>query len=222
MASPVDVILRRALLGLILAFSAAGSGGEVRAQAVASTGQGGEAPILPGDIVLLTVWRHEDLTDSVEVNQFGTVVLPRLGEIDVSRETHRSLRERVIRELRAVIVSESIEVVVLKRVRVLGEVNEPGVYYLDPTMTVADALALAGGTTPDAMQGMVVLRRGSETITADLRVDTRVADSPIRSGDELAVPLRGWLSRNTNAIIAAAGAFAGIVVAIVTAGGSGG
>jgi protein involved in polysaccharide export with SLBB domain len=192
--------------------------GSAQATPPAVRQDGGDEPIRPGDVVRLDVYRHEDLTRDFLVNQYGTVSIGRLGEIDVTRETHRSLRERVIRELRETVVSSSIELMVLKRVRVLGEVEAAGLYLADPTMTVADVLALAGGSTSTARRGIVILRRDGETVESDLRVETRISDSRIRSGDELEVPIRSWLSRNSNAMIASVGAFAGLIVALVTAG----
>ena len=177
--------------------------------------QPGDEPIRPGDAVKLTVWRHPDLTGEFPVNQFGVVVLPKLGEIDVARETHRSLREHVISALKETVVSPSIELVVLKRVRVLGEVQKASVLFLDPTMTVADALAMAGGTTPQA-KGTVVLRRDGSALVADLRVDTRLSDAAIQSGDELVVLQRGWLDRNSGALIGAGAGVLGIMVAFLT------
>lgn len=173
------------------------------------------ALIRAGDIVRLSVWREEALSGEFPVNQFGRVVLPMVGEYDVSGETARSFRERVMSDLRERIVNPSIEVVVLKRVRVLGEVNEPGVYALDPTLTVADALAMAKGNTPLAQAGKVVLRRGGEVVTSDIRVETRISDTPIRSGDELLVPQRGWFDRNTGAVIGGASALIGIVITLI-------
>jgi polysaccharide export outer membrane protein len=184
--------------------------------AAAANGEAGEEPIRPGDAVRLTVWRHEDLSGEFPVNQYGVVVLPKLGEVDTSSETHRSLRDRVIGALRETVVSPSIEVVVLKRVRVLGEVQRANVFLLDPTMTVADALAMAGGTTPQGRQGTVVLRRNGVALFGDLRVDTRVSDAAVRSGDELVVPQRSWLDRNSGALIGAGAGLAGILVALVS------
>ena len=178
-------------------------------------GDGADAPILPGDVVSLTVWREEGLTGEFPVNQFSTVVLPMLGEYQVAGETHRSFKEKVVHDFLQRIVNPSIEVIVLKRVRVLGEVNEPGVYALDPTMAVADALAMAKGSGPNAREGMVLLRRNGEIVVADLRADTRISDYRIRSGDELVVPPRSWFDRNTGPVLGAASAFIGLVVALI-------
>jgi polysaccharide export outer membrane protein len=200
------------LLGALLAPA------DLRSQAPAPPpgGEGADAPILPGDVVRLRVWREPDLSSDFPVNQFGTVVLPKLGEYDVRGETHRSFRERVIRDLRKTIENPSIEVVVLKRVRVLGEVMQAGVFHLDPTETVADALARAQGTSPNAQRGVVLLRRNGEVVFANLRVETSITDSRIRSGDELFVPERSWLARNATAVLGSSAAFLGVVVALMT------
>lgn len=175
----------------------------------------GSASIRPGDIVRLTVSRHEDLTGDFPVNEYGTVTIPKLGEIDVSAETHRSLRDRVLRELRQTVVSPAMELTVMMRVRVLGEVMEPGLFHVDPTMTVADALALAGGWTPEANRGAVILRRGGETVVADLRIETPISESPIRSGDELEAVQRSWFSRNGLTLVSSSAGLISVILALV-------
>ena len=174
----------------------------------------GSSPIRPGDIVRLTVSRHEDLTGDFAVTEYSTVTIPKLGEIDVSAETHRSLRERVLRELRQTVVSPAIELTVMMRVRVLGEVMEPGLFHVDPTMTVSDALALAGGWTPEARRGTVILRRGGQTVVADLRTETPISESPIRSGDELEAVQRSWFSRNGLTLVSSAAGLVSVILAL--------
>jgi len=214
--------VRRTAIGLRLTFLLALACTPLAAPAPAlgqapgnGAGSGERALIRPGDVVRLVVWREESLTGEFPVNQFGTVVLPMLGEYDVTSETHRSFRERVIRDFEPRVVTSAIEVTVLKRVRVLGEVNEPGVYLLDPTMTVADAIAMAKGHTPLARDGRVELRRDGSVVDADLRVETPVTASLIQSGDELLVPRRSWLDRNAAAVIGGASALVGLMVTLI-------
>ena len=171
--------------------------------------------IRPGDVVRLTVIREEELSGDFPVNQFGTVVLPLVGEYDVTNESNRSLREKVIRDLQKIRSARDIELVVLRRVRVVGEVNEPGVYPLDPTMSVADAVALAKGRTQWADEGKVVLRRGGQVVDADLRLEVPLSESTILSGDEIFVPRRGWLDRNLTPVVAGASTVAGILVTLL-------
>ena len=204
------------ILGLLVLATAAGAQTVSHPDAApgSTVAAGGEA-IRPGDVVRLSVLRDEDLSGDFPVNQFGTVVLPLVGEYDVTRETHRTLRDRVIRDLREIRFVPDVELVVLKRVRVVGEVNEPGVYPLDPTMTVADAVATAKGRTQFASEGTVILRRGAEVVDADLRLDAPLSESLIESGDEIFVPRRSWVDRNLGAVVAGASTIAGVMITLL-------
>lgn len=180
-----------------------------------AAGQAAEEAIHPGDVVRLTVIREKELSGDFPVNQFGTVVLPLVGEYDVSKETYRTLREKVIRDLREIRQARDVELVVLRKVRVVGEVNAPGVYPLDPTMTVADAIAMAKGRTEMGQEGKVVLRRGGRVVRQDLREETPVSQSPILSGDEIRVPRRSWVDRNLTAVVAGASTLVGVTVTMI-------
>ena len=61
------------------------------------------------------------------------------------------------------LVDGSEAVTFLRRVNVLGAVKEPGVYPVDETMTIANVLALAGGTTsPDTNAATSGLLRAAQ------------------------------------------------------------
>ena len=199
-------------LVLLLTFAGRSLAGQTGA---VSSGANTEDVIRPGDVVRLTVLREEELSGEFPVNQFGTVVLPLVGEYDVTHESNRSLREKVIRDLQKIRSARDIELVVLRRVRVVGEVNVPGVYPLDPTMSVADAVALAKGRTQWADEGKVMLRRGGQVVVADLRLDMLVSESAILSGDEIFVPRTSWLDRNLSPVVAVASTVAGILVTLL-------
>ena len=104
----------------------------------------------------------------------------------------------------------------LKRVRVLGAVIEPGIFHVDATMSVADALASAGGRTPTAQPGAVTLRRGGELIEIDVFEDARLSDLAVRTGDELLVPEKRWLERNLGAVVTGLTATVGLTFAILS------
>jgi polysaccharide export outer membrane protein len=176
----------------------------------------GDEAIRPGDVVKLTVLREKELTGEFPVNQFNTVVLPLVGEYDVSKETNRSLREKVIHDLMEIRAARDIELVVLRRVRVVGEVNKPGVYNVDPTMSIADAIALAMGRTQMSQEGKVIVRRGQEVQEGDVRIDLPLSELSIRSGDEIFVPRRSWLNLNLSPVVTAASIVAGILVTILS------
>jgi protein involved in polysaccharide export with SLBB domain len=79
-------------------------------------------------------------------------------------------------------------------------------------MTVADALALAGGASADGRRDRVELLRGGEKVVVKLDPAARLGDTPIRSGDQLYVPERSWFSRNQGIVIGTVSAFAALAI----------
>ncbi len=105
------------------------------------------------------------------------------------------------------------------RVRIGGAVRNPGFFNVDPTVTVSGALAMAGDPTPQGQQDKVWVFRDGEIITTILGGATLIADSPIRSGDQLfvawvsAASERRWVSRNV--FSAVLGGAVGIAIALL-------
>lgn len=185
-------------------------------QTPAPTGEGMSDGINPGDLIDLRVWREEDWTGQFPVEEDGTVVLPRVGRYDVRSETGRSLQERLVRELGTVLRNPSISVRVLRRVKVLGAVHEPGLQYVDRTMTIGDAVALAGGATPEAKRNTVALYREGKEVRGGITEGTRLSDLPLQSGDEIFVPAKTWLAQNLAAVLGVVASMAGIAVTLLT------
>ncbi len=159
----------------------------------------------PGDVVRLRIWREPDLSGDFPVNESGVVVLPKLGPRLVTTDHPDSLKAWVVRSYATVLKNPSIEVLLVRRIQVLGAVKNPGLYPVEPTMTVADAIALAGGTTPQGRSNKVELRRQGERVPGKLSGRLLIGASPIRSGDQIFVPERSWLSRNPGIVIGALG-----------------
>ena len=160
-----------------------------------------DPPIMPGDLIKLDVLGEEELSGEFLVTQYSTVTLPIIGELSTTGQTQLSFKQLVRGRLAQSIVSPAIEVVVLKRVRVLGGVMEAGLFMLDPTMSVADALAMAGGRTPQADGQRVLLRRQGTTLDEDIELSTRLATLAIMSNDEIIVPQRSWWDRNLSTVV---------------------
>lgn len=156
----------------------------------------------PGDRVRLKVWREPDLSGDFDVHEDGIVVFPKVGRLDVQQISTDSLKSLLLTRFAVSLRSPSVEVTVLRRVNVLGSVRNPGLYYLDPTTTVADALALAGGVSPEGQQDRFELLRDGKRLPVELSSDSRLADSPLQPGDQLRIPQRSWLSRNTGLVAA--------------------
>jgi polysaccharide export outer membrane protein len=161
------------------------------------------SPVQPGDLIRVKVWREPDLSGDVTVDPAGNATLPRLGPTPVAGLSADSLRSLIVTTYSQYLRDPAVDVTVLPRVTILGAVRDPGVHNLDPTMTIADALALAGGANPDGKRDKVELRRRGERVPVKLSLDAMLIDTPVRSGDQLVVPERSWLSRNTGLLLGA-------------------
>ncbi len=161
------------------------------------------AALHPGDIVRLRIWREPDLSGDYAIDGNGVVTFPMLGPMRVLDESTSSLQARLIAGYQEFLRNPSIEVMLLRRVNILGAVRTPGLYPVDPTMTIADAVALAGGATPDGDRRKVELVRDGRRIEVRLADAVRVANLPLRSGDQIFVPERSWFARNQRVIISA-------------------
>ncbi len=158
-------------------------------------------PVLePGDVVRLNIWREPDLSGDYPVDEAGATVFPKVGSLPVGHLSADSVKAILISRYSVYLKSPSITVTFLRRVNVLGEVKTPGLYHVDPTMTVADVLALAGGVEPDGNPNGIELIRDGERLPVRLTRQSPIAGSALRSGDELLVSRRSWLSRNTGII----------------------
>ena len=157
---------------------------------------GDRNPVRPGDIIRLKIWREPDLSGDFPIQEDGEVVFPKLGPMRVADELPSTIRARVVSAYSQYLAQTSIDVVVLRRVQVAGAVKNPGLYPVDGTMTVSDAIALAGGITVDGNNQKVTLRRDGRDLLGNMSQQTRISQMPIQSGDQLYVPYRSWLSRN--------------------------
>jgi protein involved in polysaccharide export with SLBB domain len=211
-------ILRSRLRVLLLAFAASGGvAASIQAQtdSLRAEGANGAGLLFPGDQIRLKIWREPDLSGDFQVSTAGTVVLPKIGEMSVAGATPQSLHALLVGRYSQFLRDPAIEVTVLRRVNVLGAVRSPGLYPLDGTMTIADALAVAGGATSEGKVDKVELRRGDRKLMVDLSSRTHLSATPVQSGDQLFVPQKSWASRNTGLVAAGITAMTTVVVTLL-------
>jgi polysaccharide export outer membrane protein len=148
--------------------------------------------VRPGDVVKIQVWGHEELSGEFPVDENYDLFYPIIGAINVRELTVRQLRDRLNHELESLFQHPFIVVVPLFRIAVLGEVERPSLYSIDPTMTVYDVIALAGGVTRDANQKKIQLLRAGEEVQLILSASAighaTLRDLGVRSGDHIVVP----------------------------------
>ncbi len=203
------------LVFALWAGSAAGAPDAAAQSGTTADSASGVGLLGPGDVITLKVWREPEWSGDFAVNEDGIATFPRLGPVSVTMMSADSLRSFLVDSLGRFLVNPSIEVIPQRRIRVLGAVRNPGLYPVPATVTVGDAVALAGGAISEGQPDKVILRRGGQELQINLTRDTRLTETPIRSGDELFVPQRGWVSRNTGLVAAALSAVTTVAVALL-------
>jgi protein involved in polysaccharide export with SLBB domain len=169
----------------------------------------------PGDIIQLTIWREPSFSGDYVVDAQGVAVLPRLGPTPVAGIPTEQLRAQLRGELERYLRNPSIEIVFLHRITVHGAVMRAGLYPVDPTMTVLDAVALAGGARHDGRMDRIKLIRDGREIAEIRMAETQVGDLSIRSGDQLFVPELGWFRRNSGLVATGISAMTSLAIALI-------
>lgn len=160
----------------------------------------GNHPLRPGDRIRVSSWREEGITDEFVVDEDGTAVLPLLGTRTVADRPADELKAALVKDYEAQFRNHTVSVTLLRRVSILGAVTEPGIYHVDPTMTISEAVALAGGPTDDGKMSEVKILRDGEEIEARLSQRAPLRRH-VRSGDQIIVPKRNWFARNAALLI---------------------
>jgi polysaccharide export outer membrane protein len=182
----------------------AASGDSARAVAAPDTvwathtsgAQSADARIRPGDQVTVRIFREPDLGGVFTVSAAGDVVLPRLGRLGVTELTAPALQDSLVRAYGEYLRNPSIEVVVLRRIGVQGEVRRPDSYMVDLTVTLRDLIARAGGVTEAGNPNGIVIVRGAERIEVDEADSGRFSAAELYSGDQVVVGRRSWMALN--------------------------
>lgn len=120
-----------------------------------------------GDVVAINVWGegNRDLNTEATIRPDGTITMPLVGDLKAGGETPTSLKATINAKLANFVKVQGSEITVaLKtwrsyRFTVQGEVVKTGVFTTDQYVTVADAIALAGGPTRFARRDGLVLTR---------------------------------------------------------------
>jgi len=162
-----------------------------------------EATLRPGDAIRIEIWREEDLSGEFQVGTDGTVTLPLLGRQRLVDIPMTAIRDTLTAQYRVHLRNPSINVTPIRRVSVLGEVQEPGLYGADPTLSLAGVVALAGGATPEGNLNRIRIIREGAIFRERVGAGETLSGADIRSGDQIVVEQKSWFSRNTQFVIGA-------------------
>lgn len=175
------------------------------------------AEVLPGDRISLRIWREPDWSGQFDVDDRGVVVLPRLGATEVAGRSVATVRHELTERYREYLQNPAVEVTVLRRIGVHGEVRAPTLYWVDLTMTLRDAIALAGGITPQGDPNRIVVERRGDRIRFDHAETAATVAAGLESGDQIVVERRNWFALNTPFVISTVVSVSSILVGFLIA-----
>jgi polysaccharide export outer membrane protein len=168
--------------------------------------------LAPGDAIRVSSWREPQIAGVYTVDETGTVALPMLGPKRATEMPAQEFKRHLEAEYGKQLRNQEAQITTLRRVRVLGAVKNPGIYHVDATMNLADAIALAGGATYEGKLQNVRILRADREFRLDLTSRAPLEDY-VRSGDQIIVPQRSWLARNGVVLAAATISAIGILLA---------
>lgn len=200
--------MSRVLRGLLIAAVAGGAAAVpvtgLMAQDTASSEQArraASAPLRPGDRIELQFRRDREFNSSVIVSERGEAVFPKIGSLDVSKLSIGGLPDTLRARYNEYLRSPELEVLVLRRIVVNGEVRMPNVYMLDVNSSVRDAIARAGGLIETGHRGKVSIIRDGRVIRVKHWDRSRGPETDLQSGDEVFVGRKSWLTLNALPLI---------------------
>ncbi len=116
-----------------------------------------------GDVLDVDVWQSKEASQIVPVRPDGEISLPLAGEILANGRTPAQLQQRIASKLSRYMDHPTVTVIVRqvgsRFFSVLGQVLKPGKYPLLTPTWLLQALAEAGGFTPFANRGGILLLR---------------------------------------------------------------
>jgi len=156
-SGPLRTAYGVALLALAAAFAP-----HVRAQ------QPNEYTLNAGDTLDVSVWKETELTKEVIVRPDGRFSFPLAGEINAVGRSVGQVETEITNKLKPYmpepVVSVSMKSLDGCKIYVIGQVNKPGSFVMNPRINVLQALSLAGGFTPFAGLNDIMVLRGTGAV----------------------------------------------------------
>jgi polysaccharide export outer membrane protein len=152
------------------------------------------------DVLNIYVWKEPELTRDVSVLPDGKITFPLIGEVHAQGLTVTELKKIITDKLQHYVTAPEVTVVVVqtlsRRIYVIGMVNRPGPYPLEPGMSVIQALSAAGGFTQwaDEKKIRVIRREGDKEVQHRFNYKEHISGKKVKQnillkpGDTIVVP----------------------------------
>lgn len=159
----------------------------------------------PEDVLIVTVWKNQDLSREVVIRPDGMISMPLIGDVPAANITANNLAKRIsdrlVEYMASPIVSVQLKEVNSYFIYVLGEVSKPGKYPLKSYANVMQGISLAGGFNQFAKKNKIKVLRTTGNGSSEknqieipvqydniLKGNASVGNFYLRSGDVIVVP----------------------------------
>jgi polysaccharide export outer membrane protein len=142
------------------------------------------------DSVRVKVYNEPEITGEYTIDTSGFVAIPLAGRVRAAGLTPQQLQRSIMDKLNDGIIHDphvTVEVAVYTPFYIQGEVRRAGEFAYRPGLTVADAVAEAGGFTYRANDSKAFIRRKGSPVEEVWPLDLPV---PIWPGDNIRIPER--------------------------------
>jgi len=169
----------------------------------------------PGDGIRISFLDIEDvITGDYYIQPNGLINFPQIGVINTKNKDFKEIKLIIESRYDSLYKDPYISVNALFRINILGEVTNPGFYYVSDSEKFTAILAFAGGTREDADLGNIKLIRNFEEYQIDVETiiqeGSTASDFGLQSGDQVFVP-RTWWADNSGWVTIAISATALLV-----------
>ena len=173
----------------------------------------------PGDGVRITFLDiQDDISGDYFIQSNGFVQLPFIGIINTTNRDFKNIKDQIEFRYDSLYRDPVLTVNALFRVNVLGEVRNPGFYFITEMEKFTAILALAGGTTGNADLESIFLIRNNQEINLDVKTiiqeGSSATDFGLQSGDQIYIPRTWWADARGLTIILSAAALLVTIIAI--------
>ena len=174
----------------------------------------------PGDGVRITFLDIKDIiSGDYFIHSNGFIQLPFIGIINTTNRDFKDFKDQIEFRYDSLYRDPVLTVNALFRINVLGEVTNPGFYFITEMEKFTAILALAGGTTGNADLESIYLIRNNQEINLDVRTiiqeGSSATDFGLQSRDQIYVPRTWWADAKGLTIILSAAALLVTIIAII-------
>ncbi len=139
-----------------------------------------------GDKIKVVVFGQPDLTNEIEIDASGKIVVGLIGDVAASGRTIAEVQEEIRTRLNKDFLVEprvSVLMVAYRPITMLGQVKSPGRYPYAAGMTIRQAVAQAGGYDKRASTSSATVFRNGREIELE-------PEAQVQPGDTIEIPRR--------------------------------